>query len=198
MHATLTPPSVLGHSTQELANELSLAKRRAKTIDKAARVAAFNGWTSGIIAMLSAPFAPFSIEGFLMTVALGIVAWNEFQGRKRLLAFDPTSATFLGWNQFGFFAFITAYSLWMIHSSLGSFAADMQAHPELTEALGPLEGFESLYRQFVVVFYGTVILFSAIFQGLNAVYYFTRRKHIDTYVRETPAWVLDVQRLTSA
>jgi hypothetical protein len=197
MQAIETRPVAAAHVPQDLAHELALAKRRARPIHKAARVAAFNGWTIGIVAMLSAPFAPFSIAGFLMAVALSVVAWNEFQGRKRLLAFDPASATFLGWNQIGFLAFIAAYCLWMIHSSSGSFTAEMQAHPEFEQALGPLDGYDSLYRSFVVLFYGTVILFSAFFQGLNAVYYFTRRKHLDAYRRETPAWVQDVQRMAS-
>jgi hypothetical protein len=44
--------------------------------------------------------------------------------------------------------------------------------------------------------YGTVIVLSIIFQGLTACYYFTRRKYVEAYVRETPQWVLDVQRMT--
>jgi hypothetical protein len=43
-----------------------------------------------------------------------------------------------------------------------------------------------------------VIALSAIFQGLNAVYYFTRRKHIEAYLQETPAWVQEIERMTSA
>ena len=29
-------------------------------------------------------------------------------------------------------------------------------------------------------------------------YYFGRRKHVEDYVRETPSWVIDVQRATTA
>ena len=54
------------------------------------------------------------------------------------------------------------------------------------------------YRWLVVGFYGTVIALIAVFQGLNAIYYFTRRKHVESYVRETPAWVLEIERLTLA
>ena len=184
--------------TPELRQELALAKGRGKAIRKAARVAAFNGWTTGIIAAISAPFALFSIEGFIVAVGLAIVAWNEFRGRKRLLAFDPASTAFLGWNQIGFFTLIAAYCLWMIHASIGSFAAELQAAPELEAALGPLDGFDGLYRSLVVGFYGTVIALSAVFQGFNAVYYFTRRKHMAAYLQETPTWVQEIDRMTSA
>ena len=34
----------------------------------------------------------------------------------------------------------------------------------------------------------------AIFQGLNARYYFVRTARIRDYVRDTPPWVLDLQR----
>jgi hypothetical protein len=68
----------------------------------------------------------------------------------------------------------------------------------LKEALGSLDEFEGLYRSVVAGFYGTVIALSAVFQGLNAFYYFTRRKHIDAYLRETPVWVQEIQRMTSS
>lgn len=45
---------------------------------------------------------------------------------------------------------------------------------------------------------GIVILVSVLFQGLNAIYYFTRRKHVDAYVQNTPEWVLNLNRLTSS
>jgi hypothetical protein len=86
----------------------------------------------------------------------------------------------------------------MLWSSRGAFAAEMQAHPEYEEALGSLDEFEGLYRSAVVGFYGSVILLSAVFQGFNAIYYFTRRKHIDAYLQDTPAWVQEIQRMTSA
>jgi hypothetical protein len=34
-----------------------------------------------------------------------------------------------------------------------------------------------------------------VFQGLNAVYYFTRRKHVVACLHDTPEWVLDLERL---
>ena len=187
-----------GPLTPEHRHELTLAKGRVKAIRKAAKVAAFNGWATAIIAALSAPFALFSLTGFLVTVGLAGVAYNEFRGRKRLLDLDPSSATLLGWNQIGFLALIAVYCLWMIFTNIGSFASELQANPELEAAVGSLDEFEPLFRYVVVGFYGTVILLSAIFQGLNALYYFTRRKYVHAYLQETPAWVQEIERMTSA
>lgn len=187
-----------GELNPETREVLSCAQTRAKKIRKAASVAAMNGWVTSIFAACSAPFAPFSFVGFLVTAGLIVVAYNEFQGRKRLLKFDPTAAVLLGRNQLGFLLLIIGYCFWMIVqglSSTGPFAAELAAKPELASALGPLDEFDHLYRFLVVGLYGTVIVLSAIFQGLTAFYYFSRRKYVEAYVQKTPAWVLDVQRL---
>jgi hypothetical protein len=139
------------------------------------------------------------VVGFLATVVLAVVAWNEFRGRKRLLAFDPSSATLLGWNQVGLLAAIVAYCLWMLYTSLtgGNPLAELKASPEMGEVLGVEgRGFDALYRQIVVGFYGLVILLSVIFQGWNAIYYFTRRRHVEEYLAQTPTWVRELQRAT--
>jgi succinate dehydrogenase/fumarate reductase cytochrome b subunit len=79
----------------------------------------------------------------------------------------------------------------------GPFAAELKTKPELRAAFASLDGMDQLYRVLIAAVYGTVIVLSVVFQGLNAVYYFTRRKHVSDYVRETPDWVLDLQRLTA-
>jgi hypothetical protein len=179
--------------------EISAARDRAKVIRKAARVASFNGWTTALIAALSAPFSLLSPVGLALTGGIAIVALNEFRGRKRLLNFEPRGATLLGWNQIGLLAMITVYSLWMLYSSFnesGRVAAELKAYADLDAALGSSGGFESLYRQIVLYFYGGVIAISALFQGGTALYYFSRRRHVEDYIAETPEWVRDVERGT--
>jgi hypothetical protein len=184
--------------TPEHRHELTLAKGRVKSIRNAANVAGFNGWATAIIAALSVPFALVSIAGFLITVVLAVVAYNEFRGRKRLLDLDPSSATLLGCNQIGLLASIAAYCLWMLFTSYGSFAIELQAKPELQAVLGSSGEYEALYHSIVVGFYGTVLMLSVTFQGLTALYYFTRRKHVHAYLHETPRWVQDIERMTPA
>lgn len=65
--------------------EIAAAHTRAKKVRKAAAVAAFNGWVTAAFAVLSAPFSIFSLSGIFVTAGLAIVAYNEFQGRRRLL-----------------------------------------------------------------------------------------------------------------
>ncbi len=179
---------------------LAGARDRAEPIRRASRVATFNAWTTAILAMLSAPFALFSVAGMLVFAALALVAWNEFRGRRRLLAFDPAGATILGWNQLGLLGMITLYCAWALYSNLwggGSIEAQLKANPQLGPAVGSVQGFDDLYRSIVIVLYGSVIVLSAIFQGGNALYYFSRRKYVEAYVRETPQWVVDLRQATS-
>jgi hypothetical protein len=197
--AIATPPdekSPGGPLTAEHHRELALARQRSKSIRKAARVAGFNGWATAIVALLSAPFALFSLSGALVFIALSVVAYNEFRGRKRLLQFDQRAAAFLGWNQISLLAIIVGYSLWAIHTNLNeasSVSAQLEAYSELDSALGSMGQFETLAKQIVLLFYGSVIAISVVFQGLNAIYYFSRRASIDSYVRDTPKWVRDLQ-----
>lgn len=195
---TTTEPN--GPLSQEQQQEVAAAHDRAQKIRKAAAVAGFNGWVTGIIAACSAPFALFGLSGLLVTAGLSFVAYNEFKGRRRLLQFDQKAPAFLAWNQIGFLALITCYCAWMLVVGLSGeslFAEELKTNPELRSLIGSADDLDHFYRIIVAVFYGTVIALSAIFQGLNAFYYFTRQKHVDDYLQKTPDWVLDLQHLTS-
>lgn len=177
------------------------ATERAEPIRRAARVASFNAWTSAILAALSAPFALFSVAGFLVFAVLAVVAWNEFRGRRQLLEFNPAGATTLGWNQLGLLGMIVVYCAWALYSNLwggGSIEAQLRANPQLASTIESVQGFDAMFRTIVVALYGTVIALSVLFQGANALYYFSRRKYVEAYVRETPAWVIDLKRATKS
>lgn len=197
--ATVVPDSD-APLTPEHYQQLTLASARAKKIHNAARVAAFNGWVSAILAVCALPFAAFSITSFLATIGLAVVAYNEFRGRKLLLEFQPSATALLGWNQLGLLAMIVVYCLWMLYdgtSGLGALAGShTRTSHELTGGLDAAD-IHRLIKIIFIVTYGTVIVSSLIFQGLNALYYFTRRKHVEAYLRETPQWVIDLQRMTS-
>ena len=178
--------------------ELAAARDRAKAIRKAARVAGFNGWTTAAAGAFSAMFLLFdrSAVAIAITLGLSIITYNEFRGRKRLLNFDPSAATMLGWNQLGLLAMIVVYCLWMLSGSSAEAASALSAQMnsaserELLSMAGDLEG---LYKTATLAMYGGVIVLSVLFQGGNALYYFTRRRHVEDFIAETPQWVRDVQ-----
>jgi hypothetical protein len=185
-----------GPFTPEHLRELELAQERSLKIRKAARVANFNGWTCAIIAAVSAliTMLSFSFVGLIVTVALGAITYNEFRGRDGLLKFERSAATLLGWNQVGLLAMIALYCAWMMVSSL---IQPIEIPAEYRELLGTGDDLGGLIRYISVAFYTLVLALSAVFQGLNAFYYFSRRKYLDAYVRDTPEWVRSVQRATA-
>ena len=182
--------------------ELSAARDRAKSIRKAARVAAFNGWSSAAIAALSAPFSIFSPVGAALTAGIAFVAFNEFRGRKRLLNFEPSGATLLGWNQLGLLTMIVAYCAWMMQGSASfldtsALTAELKSVNELDSGLAEMvAGYQPMIEQAVRGFYLGVIGLSVLFQGGTALYYFSRRRLVEDFVAETPEWVREVQRGT--
>jgi hypothetical protein len=192
-------PPADGPLTAAERGELVRAHDRGRAVRKAAAVATFNGWATAFVATLSAPFALFSTFGLITTIVLVVVAAIEFRGRRRLLRFDPTGATLLGWNQLGLLAMITAYCLWSLYSDLygaNSIRAELQSFSELNSALGSSESVDTLVRQLTILLYGSIIALSVVFQGLTAAYYFTRRKYVTAYLVETPEWVRDLRRAT--
>ena len=202
---TIAAPAVIdpaiGPLTLEHRQDYALARTRAKSIYKAAAVASFNAWATAIVAVLSAPFALFSIAGFATTAALSLVAANEFRGRKRLLQFDPRAAAILGWNQLLLLAMMLVIVRGRFTANLygaNSVTDQLQGIAELESALGSLDGIDVLVRHVVVVIYGSVIALSVVVQGLTALYYFTRRKHVEYYVAETPQWIRELQRSSHA
>ena len=175
---------------QEL--ELRDAKERAGSFLGATKVAAFNGWSIGFFAVVSIVFGLFSPTSFLVGVCLAFVARNEFVGRARLRSLDPSGLELLWHNQLGFMSVIIAYCVWSIYRIVAAPAPTIIA--DLTELLGV--GVEDLFQSVTLTLYAVVIAATGIFQGLNARYYFVRVAMIRDYVRDTPQWVLDVQRAT--
>lgn len=165
---------------------------RAGSFLGAAKVAAFNGWTIGFFAVVSILFGLFSMTSLMVGVGLAVVARNEFAGRDRIRAFDPSGPELLWRNQVGFMALIVAYCVWSIYRTVA--VSDPQMS-ELVELLG--EGTDELVQSLTLTVYGTVIVVTGIFQGLNARYYFARVARLRDYIRDTPEWILDLQRSTA-
>jgi hypothetical protein len=189
-----------GGLTPEAREAVTRARERARPVFRAARIAAFNGWTLGVIATLSIPFAFFSIPGALVTIGLAVVAYNEFRGRRGLLALDPGAAKRLGWNQVALLTLVVGYCAWMLWLGLTGEAPmqkELEASPELQDTLGSLGDVDQLYRALVLVVYGTIFVVTVVVQGANSLYYFTRRKYVEAFLRDTPEWAVEMQRITA-
>ena len=194
-----------GPLTAEHMDQLAHARLRAKKVRKAGGVAMANGCIlamfaggSFLFAAASALFGEFDVTGLVMGVGLTLLAWNEFRGRAMLGRFELRGCRVLGWNQLGLMALVTGYAAWMVGQALwgpNQYGEAIAREPMLA---GPLGSIDQLHKTISLVVYGGLISGTLIFQGINSLYYFTRRKHVESYVRETPEWVVELQQRSVA
>lgn len=180
--------------TAEHYEALRDAKPRRAKIDRAIKMASFNGWSTGVFAALSVPFAFFSVSGLLICLGLGAVTYHEFKGRAMLRRLDLGAPKYLGMNQIGFGALIVVYCLWSMYTAMtgtSSFAEHIAADPALAQALGPVD---DLYKTLSLVVYGAGAVLTLIYQAVVSRYYFSRLKHLREYLEQTPQWVTEVER----
>jgi len=198
-HAAQAPssaPLTDGHMEQ-----LACAKLRAKKVHKAGGVAMFNGCAlavfsgfSLLFALIGLMFGEVDIIGLGMGAGLALLAWGEFRGRAMLRRFELYGCHVLGWNQLILMTMVIVYSAWMLAAALWGPGLYDEAIAGESMLAGPLGSIDELYRIISMAIYGALIAGTLIFQGINALYYFTRRKHVEAYLSETPQWVVDLQR----
>ena len=187
--------------TGEHLDQLGLAKLRARKVRKACSVATFNGCTlavfsgfSLLFALIAVMFGEFDIIGLGMGAGLALLAWNEFRGRTMLRRFELYGCHVLGWNQLILMSMVIVYAAWMLAESLWGPSPYDEAIAGESMLAGPLGSINDLYKIISMAIYGGLIAATLIFQGLNSLYYFTRRKHVEAYLSETPQWVVELQR----
>jgi hypothetical protein len=176
--------------------QLTEARRRAKKIRRAVSIANFDGWATGIFGALTffVGLIAFSFVGIALGAAMLVVAWVEFRGARHLRQLDPNATTSLALNQVVLGAALLLYaifSLWNVARGQGFLSEQLANSAELAQA--GLK-FDSLARLLGVLVYGTLAAVAIFGQGGTALYYFTRRKYVEAYRRETPQWILDAQR----
>lgn len=204
--APIAAPAPAGPLTAEHLNQLAAADVRAKKLRSAGGVAMFNGIAIATFSGFSllCGLGELAIDGFdiskldwwsfIMGIGLGLIAWNEFRGRRRLRQFDSRAPRLLGWNQLALLGLIVAYSAWMLAVALfgpNPYAEIMRQEPLAADMLGNIG---DLYTKMSIAVYGALILGTLLFQGINALYYFTRAALLRSYLAETPAWVVELQR----
>ncbi len=188
MSAERSHPGGASPLSEEEKREFSRAGEHARSILKAERAAAFNGWTIGFFAAVTLLFSLSSPITALLGFGMAVVAWNEFRGRKMIRQWDSRGPQLLGRNQLGLMVLVIAYCLW----SMVRTPTPISGLAELEELVGPVEDLARTLAHFV---YGSVIVLTAVFQGLMARYYFARVGMMETYLADTPTWIVDLQRM---
>lgn len=170
------------------------ARRGARKITRAATVASISGWTMAFFGAITLVSGLFSLRALLLGIALSAVAWVEIRGAKRLRVFDLRAPLHLAMNQVGLVAAITVYAGWGILEAMsgpGLYADQIAAGGDVAEMLEP---YQDLARSLTITIGVAFIVASFFAQGAAALYYRSRRSHIERFLRSTPDWVVAMLR----
>jgi len=143
---------------------------------------------------MSLLIAVFSPSSLIAMVCLAALAWNEHRGRRQLQQFDEQGPRTLGYNQLAFCGLIAAYCIYQLCNAIfgpDPYAEQIARTPELAEMLDPMR---ELITMATVAAYGAVLVLGVGMQGLMAWYYFSRGGVLREYLRETPEWIVELDR----
>jgi hypothetical protein len=194
--AAASPRTQAAPSPEQM-QAIAQARRQGRRISRAAGIAAFSGWTMAFFAIITLICGFFSIPAFLLGAGLAVVASLELRGSKGLRRLDLSAPRRLGFNQIALSVMLIAYGGWGILSALTAaspYEAQLAAGGAVAEALEPID---RLQRALTVLFYTAVIGFSVLTQGCLSAYYFTRRRHLASYLSKTPPWIVDMLRVAA-
>lgn len=200
-----SPSSTAGTPAISDAQRIEIARgaEREKKFAFARKLAGFNGVGVGIFAMIALLSAVLDFASLFLALPLAAVAFFELNGGQRVARYERNGLVQLACNQLAFVVLVTIYALARIVSARqgASPLAELMAQssvpaaelgiPELGADMGE---FDDMYRSAVTAFYGVVIAVTALTQGGCAWYYYSRIKHLDRFIADTPRWVIDYLR----
>jgi hypothetical protein len=174
---------------------LRRAAASREPVRKVAATARFSAVTTLVIGVAGIPFLFFSPSSIALLMVIGIctIGVIEFVGYRRIRRGMPSAATWLGRNQLAFMALIVGYCIFQMATVARKPLAAFNS-PELQSSLSQLDqGLSQQIEHWTPIvgygFYGLVLVLSVLFQGGLALYYFSRRRHLETLETSTPAWV---------
>jgi hypothetical protein len=180
---------------------ITAARRAAKPVRRCATIASISGWTTGLFAIITLASSIGDAAAMMLGVGMCFTAYFELAGSRLLKSFDSRGARVLGWNQIVFGVMLVSYALWRMHAPpdqsamLAQIGGGATGDPVVDEMLAGIQGDAgALLSNVMLLVYVVIAAVGVVVPGLTAVYYFTRRGHVEKLRRGLPAWVLDVMR----
>ena len=174
--------------------EITTARIRGRKISRAATVATFSGWSLAVFAFFSLLLGIFDLTTFILGICFCGTAYFELRGAKGLRALDVNAPRLLAINQLVLAAMVCLYAVWgMLMAMFGPGPYDdyLAGGGDVAEVIEP---FAKMTRAITALFYAVVIAVTVILCGCTASYYYSRRKQLISYLRETPPWVVEMLR----
>jgi hypothetical protein len=188
--------SPIGEREWGLVREAAVRRRKVKRAAATARSSAIVTLVIGLAALPFVLVSP-SFSGLVVVAGILVVGVREWKGYGKMRRAESGAASYLGWNQVALVGVITFYCLFQMASFSTEEVKSAAISPEVRSQLATMPGMaadiDRMIEQWapyaVYGFYSLVMLVSALAQGATAVYYFSRRKYVETFNRQTPEWV---------
>jgi len=175
------------------------AAGRRRKVNRAARVARSSAITTLAIGLAALPFVVVSpsLSGLVVVAGVIAVGVREWLGYGKMRRAEAGAAGHLGWNQVALAGVILFYCLLEMASFSAEGVKSAALSPEVRAQLASMPGMahqidaliETWAPYAVYGFYSLLIVVSVLAQGAMAFYYFSRRKHVDAFNRNTPEWI---------
>jgi hypothetical protein len=189
----LASPAVTAPSPQHL-EQIAAAKKRGKPITRCVSVATGSAWTIALFGALTVVTSIGSLVGMLLGAGMCVLSHFEFKGAREIKRLDAGAPKRLARNQLILGAAILLYSGVSLFSSL---TQPSELERELgKEAAGSsmVGSIGEMEKTAYIALYGTMIVAAILGCGGTALYYARRKQYIEAYLRETPQWIIELQK----
>ncbi len=191
-------PAAPSPLTAEQFGQIARAQEQRKKINRAQKVANFNAWSFSVFAGFSLLFGLLSPGSLIAGAALAGLAYNEFRGRRQLMQLDRRGPRTLGNNQIVCCVLLTLYCGYQMYRAYTGPGIDDPAIQQSAELSAMLEPMQDLIKTVTIGAYAVILVVGLAVQGATAWYYFSRKRWLDDYLRQTPGWVIELDRVQAA
>jgi hypothetical protein len=189
----LASPAITAPSPQHLA-QIAQARIDFKPIRRAAATATCSAWTMAIFGAITLITSLNSFTGALLGAGMCAISIFEFGGAKEIRRLNPEAPKQLVRNQLVLGVMLLIYSSVSLYTTITSpneIEQTAQSTPEAAQLLKPFGRIERIAEVGVCA---AMIVAAIGGCGGTAWYYSRRRRHIERYLRESPQWIIELQR----
>jgi hypothetical protein len=182
------PPST------EIPQQLAAATSAWKKMRRLASYGLFDGYTLTVLGALSLICGGYSSIVGLM-VSFGLLGTGIFEIREvyRLRRLHSSAITRLAYNQMVLAGILIAYALINLVQSRSGGGLSPEVQQSLSQ-LGSTDEIQGAASSVIQILYSGLIGFAVVVQGGTALFYFSRRVHLQRYLADTPEWIQQMQR----
>ena len=186
------PPQISAEHLVQLQN----AKRGMRKIRRAIGTATFDGWTLAVFGVMTFVLGMGDWLALALGAGLMAIGGIELYAARRLKRLEPPAVGVLVWNQIALGSVLMIYAIWRVFSVLHNPANSALAAEAAAAGLnaGDLQGLAGLDQSITLLVYYSLMAIAVFGQGSMALFYSTRRKHLQAYLAETPKWITQMQR----